>query len=236
MGTTVGMNKATRIVFTVFISLLFLLNVAVKEARATGVYDLPMVAAGENLWVVDEADVISRATEGQLSNMLRQLAENTGKEVRMVVIERLDYGQTIDSLAREIFQTWYPSPADAKNQVLIVVDTLGNRTAIAQGDDTVNLLTPEIRDSIVHETFPYFLKDLQYNQALISAGNRLVAVLSGKQDPGAPKMEEINIESTFASAEETDTRSAILWTIVLLVLATVIPMVTYFWYVGFPGN
>lgn len=230
------LKELKKIVGAIFVFVVLFFSLAVKQASATGVYDLPMVEKGEDVWVVDEADVISRATEGQLSNTLRRLAENTGKEVRIVVIDRLDYGQTIESLAREIFQTWYPSPADAENQVLIVVETLGNRTAIAQGDETVDLLTPEIRDSILNETFPYFLKDLQYNQALISASNRLVAVLSGKEDPGAPKMEEINIESTFASAEETDTRSAMIWTIVLLVLATVIPMVTYFWYVGFPGN
>ncbi|MFN9317428.1 MAG: YgcG family protein, partial [Microcystis sp.] len=42
-----------------------------------------------------------------------------------------------------------------------------------------------------------------------------------------------NIESTFTTAEETDDKNATIWVIVLLVLATVIPMVTYFWYAGF---
>jgi uncharacterized protein len=64
----------------------------------------------------------------------------------------------------------------------------------------------------------------------------MVAVLSGLEDPGPPEVKELNIEGTFTTAEETDDRSATIWTIVLLVLATVIPMVTYFWYVGFPGN
>lgn len=117
-----------------------------------------------------------------------------------------------------------------------MVDTLSNKGAIASGDGVSNLLTPEISESLVKETLPYSLKDLQYNQALISAGDRLVAVLSGQDDPGAPQVEEISIEGTFTTAEETDDRSATIWTIVLLVLATVIPMVTYFWYVGFPGN
>lgn len=217
-----------------FFSFFLLFNV--NCAWATGVYDLPVINAGEDVWVYDDADAISRATEGKLTAMLQDLAKNTGNEVRMVVINRLDYGQTIDSLARELFQTWYPSPEEAENQTLLVVDTLSNKGAIAVGDGVTDLLTPEISESLVKETLPYSLKDLQYNQALISAGARLVAVLSGKEDPGAPKIEEIKTEGTFTTAEETDDRSATIWTIVLLILATVIPMVTYFWYVGFPGN
>ena len=64
----------------------------------------------------------------------------------------------------------------------------------------------------------------------------MVAVLSGLEDPGPPAVKELNIEGTFTTAEDTDDRSAAIWTIVLLILATVIPMVTYFWYVGFPGS
>jgi len=67
-----------------------------------------------------------------------------------------------------------------------------------------------------------------------------VAVLSGQPDPGAPVFNEAFdtlSESTFASAETTEENrgnNAVLL-IVLLVLATVIPMATYYWYVGF-GN
>jgi uncharacterized protein len=81
------------------------------------------------------------------------------------------------------------------------------------------------------------LKDgAKYNQALIDASQRLGAVLSGAEDPGPPEARTVSIESTFTSAEETDDNSATLWVIVLLVLATAIPMATYFWYVGLPGK
>lgn len=230
------MNKIKYILASFFFSLLLFFNVAVNTASATGVYDLPVISAGEDVWVYDDADAISRATEGKLTSMLQDLAKSTGNEVRMVVINRLDYGQTIDSLATELFQTWYPNPESAKNQTLVVVDTLSNKGAIASGEGVTDLLTPDISESVVKETLPYSLKDLQYNQALISTGDRLVVVLSGQEDPGAPQIEEMKIEGTFTTAEETNDRSATIWTIVLLILATVIPMVTYFWYVGFPGN
>lgn len=230
------MNKIQYIFASFLFSLLMLFHLSVNHAYATGVYDLPVINAGEDVWIYDDAQAISRSTEGKITSMLQDLAKNTGNEVRMVVINRLDYGQTIDSLATELFQTWYPTPQEAQNQTLVVVDTLSNKGAIASGEGLTALLTPDISESVVKETLPYSLKDLQYNQALISTGERLVAVLSGQDDPGAPKIEEMKIEGTFTTAEETDDRSATIWTIVLLILATVIPMVTYFWYVGFPGN
>lgn len=230
------MTYIKNIMIGLFFSLLFFVSGGINPVFATGVYDLPIINAGEDIWVYDDADAISRATEGKLTSTLKTLQENTGNEVRMVVINRLDYGQTIDSLALELFQTWYPSPEESANQTLIVIDTLSNRGAIASGEGVKTLLTQEISESIVKETLPFSLKDLQYNQALISTGDRLVAVLSGQEDPGAPQVEEMNIDGTFATAEETDDRSATVWMIVLLGLATLIPMITYFWYVGFPGN
>ncbi len=230
------MNHIKYIFASFFFSLLLFFNVVVNTVSATGVYDLPVISAGEDVWVYDDADAISRTTESKLTSMLQDLAKSTGNEVRMVVINRLDYGQNIDSLTTELFQTWYPNAESAKNQTLVVVDTLSNKGAIASGEGVRDLLTPDISESVVKKTLPYSLKDLQYNQALISTGDRLVAVLSGQEDPGAPQLEEMKIEGTFTTAEETNDRSATIWTIVLLILATVIPMVTYFWYVGFPGN
>jgi uncharacterized protein len=60
----------------------------------------------------------------------------------------------------------------------------------------------------------------------------LAAVLSGEPDPGPPIVEnKISAESTFTKAEDTDRGSATILVVVLLILATVIPMLTYFAYV-----
>jgi uncharacterized protein len=230
------MKKINAIISTFFLSLVLLLNVNVNNAAATGVYDLPVVNAGENVWVIDNAEVISKATESQLSDELGLLAQKTGNETRMVVINRLDYDQTIDSLTDDIFTSWYPTPEEQNNQTLLVLDTLTNRTAIRSGEQSSTFLTPDISESLLKETAVIPLKNLQYNQALIDVSNRMIAVLSGKEDPGPPEIKELAIDGTFATAEETNDRSATIWMIVLVALATLIPMITYFWYVGFPGN
>ena len=169
---------------------------------------------------------------------MQQLAKETGQEVRMVAIRRLDYGETIDSFADEVFTNWYPNVEAKANQTLLVMDTLTNTVAIRTGENAQKLVNKDIANSIVEETVGYNLrKGNKYNQAFLDAGDRLVAVLSGEEDPGPPAItEDIQIEGTFTKAEDTDAGSATVWVIVLLLLATVIPMVTYFWYVGFPGN
>lgn len=201
-------------------------------ALATGVYDLPSPNT-EDIWVVDQAKEISLATQGKLSNQFAELATETGQEIRMVAIRRLDYGETINSLADELFTSWYPDVEAQANQTLLVMDTLTNTTAIRTGEEAAKLVEPEIATSIIKDTVGYNLRTgNKYNQALLDASDRLVAVLSGEVDPGPPIIEEnIQVEGTFTKAEDTDAGFAWTWVIVLLVLATVIPMVTYFWYV-----
>lgn len=209
----------------------------ISPAAATGVYDLPQLSAGSSTWVVDQAEVISLANESQLNSNLKKLAKDTGNEVRLVAIRRLNYGETIDSLADDLFSKWYPTPEDQANQTLLIVDTLTNNTAMRRGEAVKPLLTDDVANSVVKESVAIPLRNGgQYNKAFLISSDRLVAVLSGNPDPGPPEAQEINIKSTFTSAEDTDDTSATVWVVVLLVLATAIPMATYFWYVGTPGR
>jgi uncharacterized protein len=222
------------------ISLLVVIGItciSTSSVYATGVYDLPNPNV-EDVWVVDTADAISFANQTALTGTLKNLAKETGKEIRMVAIRRLDYGETIDSLADELFSTWYPDASARANQTLLVMDTLTNNAAIRNGEANRALVDENIAKSIIDETIGYNLrKGNKYNQAFIDSSDRLVAILSGQADPGPPAIsEEVQIEGTFTKAEDTDAGNATVWVIVLLLLATVIPMVTYFWYVGLPGK
>lgn len=227
-------SRLRKLIITLF--LVFAVSSLAAPAIATGLYDLPDFDADE-VWVVDTADAISNANESKLTKTFQQLAEESGQEVRMVAIRRLDYGETVDSLAEEIFQDWYPTPEARANQTLLVLDTLTNNVAIRSGDSAQKLVNPEITESLIDDTIGYNIRNgNKYNQAFNDAGDRLVAVLSGLEDPGPPEMDDgIQIEGTFTKAEDTDDSSATVWVIGFLIVATVIPMATYYWYVGF-GN
>jgi uncharacterized protein len=206
-------------------------------ANAIGVYQMPKIGVGEPTWVIDKAEVLSRLNEGKLSSNLENLAKKTGTEVRMATIRRLDYGETPESFTNALFEKWFPTPQEQANQILLVIDTVTNGTAIRTGEAVKSTLSDEIAKSVASETLSVPLRQgNKYNQGLLDASDRLVAVLSGQPDPGPPVVEEkIEVASTFKSAEETDTKNSTVWVVVILVIATVVPMATYFFYQGFSG-
>ena len=227
---------------TLIVSLLFLILAIItpiSSASATGVYQMPSLAAGDSTFIVDDADIFSRVTKNKLKNSLENLANATGNEVRFVTIRRLDYGETIDSFTEKLFDKWFPTPEAKANQTLLVLDTLTNNDAIQTGAAVQEIMSDEITQSVVDETIQVPVRDgNKYNEAFLAASDRLTAVLSGEADPGPPEVKDelsAQVAATFKSAEETDDQSATILVVVLLVVATVVPMVTYFWYQGFSG-
>ncbi len=204
-----------------------------SPATATGVNEIPAIGPGEKTGVIDQSDVLSRFNAGQLNSRLDQIREKTGADVHFVLFRRLDYGDTIESFTEKLFDAWFPTEDVQANQVLIAFDTLTNQIALRAGNEVQDRLTAEIGESITQETMMAPIrKGDRYNQSLFDASDRLAAVLAGEADPGPPAVEDgIRVEGTFASAEETQDSNATVIVIILLIVATVVPMVTYFVYV-----
>ncbi|MEH2288167.1 photosystem II repair protein Psb32 [Nostoc sp.] len=214
------------------VTVIFAASLFATPALATGVYQIPSLSAGNNTWVLDRGEVISRLNEGKISSAFEDLAKQTDNEVRIVTVRRLDYGETPESFSKELFEKWFPTKAAQANQTLLVLDTVTNGTAIITGDKVKSLLTDSIAESIATETVSVPLRNGdKYNQAFIDASDRLVAVLSGKTDPGPPQItDNVQVGGTFKKAEETDQGNATAWVVGLLIAATVIPMATYYIY------
>ena len=203
----------------------------VTPASATSLSEVPPLS-GETR-VVDLGEIISRFNEGKMTETLTALASKTGQEVHFVTIRRLDYDETIESFANKLFQQWFPTPEARANQTIVVLDSLTNNSAIVTGDKVKSVMSDEIAKSVAQETMQVPLqKGDRYNQAFLDVSDRLVAVLSGEPDPGAPVViDNVKTEGTFATPEQTAKSNAIPWVIGLLIAATVIPMATYYWYV-----
>ena len=215
--------------------MVFATQMPVLPAQATGVYEIPNLSPGDRTWVIDQGEILSRISESNISSILDNLEKQTGNQVRFVTIHRFDYGETATSFAEKLFQKWFPTPEAQANQIVLVLDTVTNNTAIRTGEGVKSLLSDDIAKSVADETVQVPLRQgNKYNEAFLAAGDRIAAVISGKPDPGPPQVvDNVQVEGTFKRAEETDTGNATLIVVVLLVLATVIPMVTYFWYQGF---
>lgn len=213
------------------VPLLMATQLLVAPAYATGVYEMP--AFSPDTWILDKAEIISRSNEGTISTTLKKLATDTGYEVRYVTIHRLDYEETAQSFTEQLFQTWFPTPEAQANQVLLVMDNVTNNTGIQAGSAVQSILPESIAQSVAQETILVPLKQgNKYNQAFLDATVRLAALLSGEADPGPPEVNEtIQVEGTFATPEETKASNATLWVVGFLIVATIVPMATYYWYV-----
>ena len=199
-------------------------------ANATGAGEVPKPKAGS--WVIDQAEILSRSNEGKIATALENLAKQTGNEVHFVTIHRLDYGDTIDTFTQKLFELWFPTPEASANQTLLVLDNLTNNVALSAGQAVRTKLSDDIAKSITQETVLIPLKEgNKYNQALLGASDRLSAVLSGRPDPGPPTLTDtVQVEGTFATPEQTKESNATIWVIGFLVVATVVPMATYYFY------
>jgi len=68
----------------------------------------------------------------------------------------------------------------------------------------------------------------RYRQASLDALIRLRTVLRGGEDPGEPVEPEVAVPvSNIPSAEETRAGNGLTWVVVLLVVGSVVPMVTW---------
>ena len=183
-------------------------------------------------WVMDKAEILSRTTEGKINAQLTDLATQTGYEVRIVSIHRLDYEETAESFTKDLFDKWFPTPEAQANQVLLVIDNITNDVAIRTGEKVKAALPDQIARSVAQETVLVPLQDgNRYNQAFLGASDRLTAVLSGNPDPGPPEVKDtVRVEGTFATPEQTQSSNAMVWVIGFLVVATIVPMATYYFY------
>nr|WP_290224843.1 TPM domain-containing protein [Trichocoleus desertorum] len=215
---------------------LVLMTLAVQlvalPASATGIYEMP--SSPPDALLLDQADVVSRLNEGKITKELEDLSKQTGNEVRLVIIRRLDYDENPVGFTNKLFEKWFPTPEAQANQTLLVLDKVTNQSAIRTGDQVKMVMSDAIAESVAQETLlvPLVQGD-NYNQAFLDTSDRLIAVLSGRPDPGPPQVvDNVRTEGTFATAEKTEQErgSAIVWVIGLLVAATVIPMATYYFY------
>ena len=213
------------------IALILTTQLVIAPAQATSLYEVPGIPTDSQ--VLDLANILSRFSEGKITESFTDLKAKTGQEVRFVTIRGLDYEETIESFTEKLFKQWFPTSDTQANQTLMVLDKLTNNSAIYTGEQAKAIIPNAIAQSVAQETLQVPLKvGERYNQGFLDASDRLVAVLSGQADPGPPVVKDnVQVEGTFATPEETQESNATVWVIGLLIAATVIPMATYFWYV-----
>lgn len=176
--------------------------------------------------VIDEAEVFSRASRGELEAKLKSFSDDR-VDARLITVRRLDYGFSLSAFGEELLDTWN-SPS-GNPLLLMLIETQNKRAALIADDELQTQLPASLLTSTARTTMTIPLREGdRYRQASIDGLNRLGTVLSGGDDPGPPQViERVTLPTNIPTRAETESSNATTWVIVLLILGTIIPMATW---------
>jgi len=177
--------------------------------------------------VLDTADVLSRAALGELSKTLESFSADR-VDAHLITVTRLDYGLSLPQLGSEVLERWAAAGADPL-QLLFLIDSQTSSAAVVASPDLNGQLDPSLLRSTARTTMAQPIREGgRYRQGSLDAMNRLLAVLEGGDDPGEPVTAEVVAQPTnIPTKEETATSNAFTWVVVLLVVGTLVPMLTW---------
>ncbi|MFZ9947201.1 MAG: photosystem II repair protein Psb32 [Vulcanococcus sp.] len=205
---------------------LFFAALAVPTAAwATGLADFPSQPPASH--VLDQADLLSRSADAELDRRLQDFGGDR-IDARLVTLRRLDYGLSLDALGDQLVQAWSSDPSD-RSLLLLLIESQNNSAAVVASNDLEGQLSTELLSSTAISTMGLPLREgARYRQASLDALDRLGVVLNGGEDPGPPQLaERMPIETNIPTREETQSSNAFLWVVVLLVVGTLVPMITW---------
>jgi len=203
-----------------------ILGVPSMPVLAMSPTDLP--AERPSSHVLDDADVLSRASRSELNARLEEFGSDR-VDARLITLRRLDYGLSLDGFGKDLIERWSSEGQGRSPLLLMLIETQNKRAAVLADQS----LQPQLPESLLTSTgrttmaIPLREGD-RYRQASIDGLTRLSVVLNGGEDPGPPQeIVRTTLPTNIPTQEETQSSNATTWIIVLLVLGTIIPMATW---------
>jgi uncharacterized protein len=113
--------------------------------------------------------------------------------------------------------------------LLFLIDSQTNSAAVVASPDLSGQLDSSLLRSTARTTMAQPIRDGgRYRQGSLDAMTRLLTVLEGGDDPGEPVTADVVTQPTnIPTKEETASSNAFTWVVVLLVLGTIVPMLTW---------
>lgn len=203
-----------------------IVGVPSMPALAMSPTDLPAERPASQ--VLDDADVLSRASRSELNARLEEFGGDR-VDARLITLRRLDYGLSLDGFGKDLIERWSSEGQGRSPLLLLLIETQNKRAAVLADQSLQSQLPETLLSSTGRTTMAIPLREGdRYRQASIDGLTRLSVVLNGGEDPGPP--EEIvrtTLPTNIPTQEETQSSNATTWIIVLLVLGTIIPMATW---------
>ncbi len=199
--------------------------IAPPAALATGAQNFPEQLPASH--VLDQADLLSRAANADVNQRLESLSDQR-VDARLITLRRLDYGTSLETLGKSLLERWQ-GDAGGERLLLLLIEAQNNSAAVVAGSGLQAELPDSLLSSTAISTMGLPLREgARYRQASLDALARLEVVLNGQEDPGPPQLlERMPVETNIPTKEETASSNAFLWVVVLLVVGTLVPMITW---------
>jgi uncharacterized membrane protein YgcG len=222
--------------------------------------------------VVDDAGVLSKASQGTLLKAVAAIKAQTGKQrlprrpstnssdqarrlqwvvcpslltrnvwvcvagyqLEVVTVRKLVFEADPFAFADQVIENWFPTVEEGDKVGVLLLTTTSKEGALVGGPSFMKAVGPAIVEGIVTENIPIFTEEEKYNEAILSSVSRIQSALTGKEDPGGPVRSEKAKGGNFKTKEETKAqRNKFAGVVIgLLVIATAVPMIQYYGYVG----
>jgi uncharacterized protein len=124
-------------------------------ALAISASGLPPAAPKER--IIDTADVLSRAAIGELSKTLESFSAER-VDAHLITVNRLDYGLSLPQFCNKVLERWSESGSEP-NQVLFLIDSQTNSTAVVTSPGLVTQLDTSLLRSTARTTMALPIRD-----------------------------------------------------------------------------
>ena len=102
--------------------------------------------------VIDDADVFSRASRGELEVKLRSF-DDQRVDARLITVRRLDYGINLNSFGQELLEMW--SSPSGNPLLLMLIETSNKRSAVVANQELeAQLPSSLLKLSLIHISEP----------------------------------------------------------------------------------
>lgn len=191
------------------------------------VAEMPAQAPGTVLF--DETGLVSKGMTPLIEKAGAAILRDDDVRVRFAFVKTVPFGETVGEYARELAGEW----GLGEREVLFVASPKLARAGVWVGGAVSSVLGEERAVSVAEETFGVKAGEEQYGGAWLDVCNRLIAVLGGGEDPGAPQVGNREVVGKFKTKDETKSSRGkyVAVVVAVLVIAFVAPLLQTYWYV-----
>ncbi len=162
-----GVYKKRKTIIAGALLLVPLILMNISSVKALGKGDVFIPTVQENVYVYDNADMISAADEGTINSILVELEEKTSAEVAVISYEDSDL--SLEEYANKLFNTLGIGKASQDNGILLLMQKEGNHVRLEIGSGIDDVFTDDIAGDILDTYYVPYRDDSTSKAALETA-------------------------------------------------------------------